>query len=152
MEGTNKEKSVGSAEHRKGSGIEVQPIEWFLISLFLPFSCFFKKIFIYFYLVALVLVGTQEIFHLYCGRHDFFFFSCGHVTLSCGMWDLVPWPRIRPTPLLWECRVLATGPPGNSSRVLLKRNYVLFWTSLLSFSTIHFKVICVVVVSILLSF
>ena len=28
MEGSNNEKSAGSAEHRKGSGIKVQPIEW----------------------------------------------------------------------------------------------------------------------------
>ena len=42
------------------------------LSIF-AFFTFFKKIFIYFYLVALVLVGTQEIFDLYCGRHDFFF-------------------------------------------------------------------------------
>ena len=30
------------------------------------------------------------------------------------MWDLVPWRGIEPRPLHWECRVLATGPPGKS--------------------------------------
>ena len=31
-----------------------------------------------------------------------------------SMWDLVPWPGIKPGPLHWEHRVLATGPPGKS--------------------------------------
>ena len=42
--------------------------------------------------------------------------------LSCSMWDLVPWPGIEPRPpalgvqslSYWECRALATGPPGKS--------------------------------------
>ena len=34
--------------------------------------------------------------------------------LSCGMWDLVPWPGIEPWPLHWEHGVLATRPPGKS--------------------------------------
>ena len=34
--------------------------------------------------------------------------------LSCGVWDLVPWPGIEPTPLHWECRFLAIGPPRKS--------------------------------------
>ena len=25
-------------------------------------------------------------------------FSCGMQTLSCGMWDLVPWPKMEPWP------------------------------------------------------
>ena len=29
-------------------------------------------------------------------------FSCCMWTLSCGLWDLVPWPRIEPRPLHWE--------------------------------------------------
>ena len=37
--------------------------------------------------------------------------SCGMPTPSCGMWDLVPWPRIKPGH--WEPGVLATGPPGS---------------------------------------
>ena len=32
-----------------------------------------------------------------CGMQDLFFFlSCGMWTLSYGMWDLVPWPGIKP--------------------------------------------------------
>ena len=34
--------------------------------------------------------------------------------LSCGMWALVPRPEISLGLLLWECRVLATGPQGKS--------------------------------------
>ena len=40
--------------------------------------------------------------------------SCSMWTLSCGMWDLVPCPGIKPGPLHWECGLLATGPPGKS--------------------------------------
>ena len=40
--------------------------------------------------------------------------SCSMQTLSCSMWDLVPWSGIRLGPLLWERRVLAIGPPGKS--------------------------------------
>ena len=36
--------------------------------------------------------------------------ACGIFNLHWGMWDLVPWPGIEPSPLHWECRVLATGP------------------------------------------
>ena len=34
--------------------------------------------------------------------------------LSCGMWDLVTCPGIKPSPLHWEHGVLATGPLGQS--------------------------------------
>ena len=34
--------------------------------------------------------------------------------LSCCLWDVVPWLEIEPGPLQWECRVLATEPPGKS--------------------------------------
>ena len=34
--------------------------------------------------------------------------------LSCGMQDLVPWPRIKPGPPALGAWVLATGPPGKS--------------------------------------
>ena len=37
--------------------------------------------------------------------------------LSCSMWDLVPWPGIKPRPLHWEHGVLATGPRGKSLTV-----------------------------------
>lgn len=31
----------------------------------------------------------------------------------CGTWDLSSQPGIKPIPLQWKCRVLATGPLGN---------------------------------------
>ena len=39
------------------------------------------------------------------------------IFLGCAMWYawiLVPWPRIEPSPLDWEYRVLTTGPPEKS--------------------------------------
>ena len=51
---------------------------------------------------SLIFVAACRIFH------------CSMQTLSCSMWDLVPWPGIEPGPLHWECGVLATGPPGKS--------------------------------------
>ena len=41
-------------------------------------------------------------------------FSWDMWTLSYGMWDPVPWPGIKPTPLPWEHQVPTTGPPGKS--------------------------------------
>ena len=38
-----------------------------------------------------------------------------HGIFSCGMWNLVPWRGIKSRPLHWECRLLATGPPGSPS-------------------------------------
>ena len=35
-------------------------------------------------------------------------------TLHFGMWDLVPYQGWNLSPLHWELRVLATGPPGMS--------------------------------------
>ena len=35
---------------------------------------------------------------------------------SCGMWDLVPGPGIKPRSLQWEHEVLATGPPEKSQQ------------------------------------
>ena len=54
--------------------------------------------------------------------------SCSMWTLSCGMWHLVPCPRIKPGHLRWECRVLATGPPGKSWSINF--NHQLFISSL----------------------
>ena len=45
---------------------------------------------------------------LSCSRQDLLW------TLSCGMWDLVPWRGIEPGPPGLECESLATGPPGKS--------------------------------------
>ena len=48
----------------------------------------------------------------------FQFFNCIYLCislyqiLSCGMWDLVPWPVIKPRALHWEDRALPIGPPG----------------------------------------
>ena len=39
--------------------------------------------------------------------------------LSCGVWDPVLRPGVKPGPLLWECRVLDTGPPEKSLLLLL---------------------------------
>ena len=47
-------------------------------------------------------------------------FSCGTWTLSCGMWDLNPWPRISLGSLHWEHGVSATEPPGKSLYHFLK--------------------------------
>ena len=44
-------------------------------------------------------------------------FSRGTRTLSCSVWDLVPWPGMEPTPLHWVHGVLATGLPGKSPEV-----------------------------------
>ena len=33
---------------------------------------------------------------------------------SCGMWDLVPWPRIKPRPPALGAQILTTGQPGKS--------------------------------------
>ena len=43
------------------------------------------------------------------------YFSWDVQTLSCGMWDLVPWSAIEHGPLHWELGVLATGLPGKSA-------------------------------------
>ena len=46
------------------------------------------------------------------GRLDL---CCDMRTLSCGMWDLVPWPGIEPRAICIEMLgALATGPPGKS--------------------------------------
>ena len=38
--------------------------------------------------------------------------------LSCSLWDVVPWLESEPGPLQWECRVLATEPPGKSLDII----------------------------------
>ena len=73
---------------------------------------FFLIFFFFFLLFNLVMAGLscsmQDLQSLlqYAGS-----FRWGIWALSCGMWDLVPWPRIDPVPVHWEHRVLATGPP-----------------------------------------
>ena len=57
-------------------------------------------------------------------------FSLGMQTLSCGMWDLIPWPGIEPGPLralgVWERGILATGSTGQSHHSLMFK----FWNFL----------------------
>ena len=53
-------------------------------------------------------------------KYLFMYFDCTVLIVaceifSCGMWNLVPRPRIKPkVPLHWERGLLATGPPGMS--------------------------------------
>ena len=48
--------------------------------------------------------------------------------LHCSMWDFIFRPEIEPGPLHWECRVLATGPPGKSPNIhFLREQYQRFW-------------------------
>ena len=57
--------------------------------------------------------------------------SCSMWTFSCGVWDLVPCPGIKPGPLHREHGVFVTGPPGKSSllfdRLLRERIYSKLW-------------------------
>ena len=46
--------------------------------------------------------------------------ACG--IFSCGTWDLVPWPGIKPC-LHWECRVLATEPPRRSVKYVFSSSF-----------------------------
>ena len=46
--------------------------------------------------------------------------------LSCGMWDLAPWPGLNPGPLHWGQGVLATGPLGESL-LLFPKNAWIWW-------------------------
>ena len=50
--------------------------------------------------------------------------------LSCSMGDVVPWSGIKPRPLHWEHRVLATGPPGKSHMYHFKLEFSSFLTIL----------------------
>ena len=38
--------------------------------------------------------------------------SCGRWTLSCSVWNLVPWVEVEPGPCTGNSRVWATEPPG----------------------------------------
>ena len=61
--------------------------------LLIWWSSFLRYVFVWLHRVLLVAHG--------------FFFSYNIWTLSCGMWDLVPWPRIEPGPLPWKLGVLS---------------------------------------------
>ena len=45
-------------------------------------------------------------------RFLFFFFGC-----TAHMWDLSPWPGIRPPPLHWKSGVLTAGPLGKAQEL-----------------------------------
>ena len=76
---------------------------------------FFKVFFKIFIWLLQVLVAVRKIFELQSSLQYVGSFSCGKQTRSCGMWDRVPWRGIKPSPLHWEGRVLATGPPSGKS-------------------------------------
>ena len=54
---------------------------------------------------------------LSCGTWDL---CWGMPTLSCGMWDQFLDQELNLHSLHWECRVLATAPPGKSLKTILK--------------------------------
>ena len=58
-------------------------------------------------------------------------FSCDMGTLSCSLWNLVPWLGIKPRPLPWEFRVLA---PGNVPPLL----YLSSWFSKLLWNVLSY--------------
>ena len=69
-------------------------------------------------------------------------FSWGMRTLSCGMWDLVPWPGIEPGPPALGA-VLATGPPvktcpgiSNTGSLNFLRKEVMYSTFLWSHTSV----------------
>ena len=57
-------------------------------------------------------------------------FLCDLRTLSCHVWDLVPWPGIKQGSLHWELWVLATGPPGKSQAWNLLNKLIKVFTNL----------------------
>ena len=64
----------------------------------LPSTCFVGNK----HLVNLSLLFKKKMIFIYLAPLD----------LSCGMQDVAPQPGIEPSPLHWECGVLATGPQG----------------------------------------
>ena len=68
-------------------------------------SYIFIFIFIYLAVLGLSLVAAWRTFVVASGI--FFVFTCGKRTLSCGMWDLVPWPGIEPRPPALGARSLS---------------------------------------------
>ena len=67
-----------------------------------PYSDLKNCIYLLFVWLHWVFVVALGVFDLHCYMRVLSFFSYGMLTLSCGMWDLVPWPGI-------ECRPLALG-------------------------------------------
>ena len=84
---------------------------------------FFFNIYLFIWLCC-VLVVARGIFVAECA------------IFSCGTWDLVPWPGIEPGPPALGARVLTTGPPGKSLKVLfqwLQMEFVFIFLFLTSF-------------------
>ena len=67
-------------------------------------SIFFKYFILPLIWLHRVLVEARKIFSLCCSMQ----------TLSCSIWDLVPWPGFKPRSLVLGVEVLASGPPGKS--------------------------------------
>ena len=79
------------------------------------------------FLYSLQIQFLLFLFHclFFCPNWIFFFFFFGLAT-SCRM--LVPQPGIKPGPLQCKCRVLTTGPPGNSlEHFKLLWSYGILW-------------------------
>ena len=74
----------------------------------------FKKLFIYLAVPGLS-CSMEDCFLFFC------FFKLSMQTLSCSLWNPVPWPGVEPGPpaLAAQSRVLVTGPPGKSPWVVL---------------------------------
>ena len=53
-----------------------------------------------------------QLFKIFIWLHQVIAVACK--LLVAVMWDLVPWPRMKPHSVHGECRILATGPPGKS--------------------------------------
>ena len=81
------------------------------------------------YLVVLGLsCSTQALQSLWKHMESF---SCGSWTLICGMWDLVPWPGIKPWPPAlgaWSLSHWTTREVPNI-RFLTRQEFKLFWSS-----------------------
>ena len=83
------------------------------------FVCFNIYFYLFIYLAMLGVSCSTRIFDLCYSIQN------AMQTLSCGMWDLVPWPGIKARPLLWKCGILATGPPGSPMNTCLVPSIVL---------------------------
>ena len=72
--------------------------------------------------------------HIFIYFLNIFIYECIHLFgwtrfFSCGMWDLVPDHRLNPGPQHWECKVLATGPPGKSLLSIYFNPFLPLWLS-----------------------
>ena len=96
-----------------------------MIVILIPFIIFKQFVFhICFTSCFFFLICTDYVFNQYlCSYMGFcltLFIIINYIDvisvpdLCCCLWDVVPWLEIEPRPLQWECRVLATVPPGKS--------------------------------------